>query len=200
MKKNRQAELIKSLTKQELVYHLYFTQIIILTIAGLLSFIFFNSYASYFKLFSWDTGWIIIGIVNGLIIVALDLVLMKLLPKQYYDDGGINEKLFSNMPIWKIAFVAILIAVAEETLFRGIIQTKMGLVIASIVFAVIHIRYWAHWFLILNVVILSFWIGILYEWSGQQLLPVIAMHFTIDFLLGLYISRTASQNNHKEGI
>ena len=50
----------------------------------------------------------------------------------------------------------------------------------------------------INVVLLSFWVGLLYEWSGQKLLPVIVMHFTIDFLLGLYISRNSPQNNDKE--
>ncbi|MFK4997732.1 type II CAAX prenyl endopeptidase Rce1 family protein [Bacillus sp. N9] len=77
--------------------------------------------------------------------------------------------------------------------FRGIIQTKVGIIVASLIFAFIHLRYWRHWFLIVNVVVLSFWIGLIYSLSGHLLLPVIAMHFTINFILGFYISKRISE-------
>lgn len=199
MRKNSQADIVRSLSSKQLIFHLCLTQIILLFIAFILGFILFKN-TTLFILFRWDISWVVLGIMNGIAVVALDLALMKIVPKRYYDDGGINEKLFANMKTWKIACLTLFIAIAEEILFRGVIQTKFGLIVASIVFAVIHIRYWSHWFLMLNVVILSFWVGLIYVLSGHQLLPVIAMHFTIDFLLGLYISRNSSHINDKEGI
>ena len=199
MKKQSQAELIKNITSKQLVFHLYITQILLLTIALISSIFVYKDISTFFDLFRMDTTFLFVGILSGLAVVTIDLVMMKILPEKYYDDGGINKKLFANMPAWKIASLALLIAISEELLFRGMIQTKFGFIAASIIFALIHFRYWNHWYLIINIVLLSFWVGFLYEWSGQQLLPVIAMHFTIDFLLGLYISHNSPQNNDKEG-
>jgi len=200
LRKNRQAELIKQLTQSQLIFHLYFTQILVISIAIILSFFIFPDFAAYFSLFHWDIKWIGIGVVNGIIIVIIDLILMNKLPKRYYDDGGINEKIFTGLPVWKIAWLALVIGIAEELLFRGVIQTKFGLIIASVIFALIHIRYWTHWFLLANVIVLSFWIGLIYQWSGGQIIPVIAMHFTIDFLLGIYVSKNGLSKIDEERI
>ncbi|MCR2820266.1 CPBP family intramembrane glutamic endopeptidase [Lederbergia panacisoli] len=195
MKKNRQAEIAKNLTGKELVFHLLLTQLIIIILAIVLSWILFSDLTAFFNIFKWNTIWIIVGVFSGLAVVALDLLLMKKVPPEYYDDGGINEKIFSNMPVWKIALLSMLIAFAEELLFRGVIHTHYGFWVASIIFALVHIRYLTNWYLLLNVSVLSIWISLLYEYSGQQILPVIFMHFTIDFLLGIKMSRNSIHND-----
>ncbi|MBS4199534.1 CPBP family intramembrane metalloprotease [Bacillus sp. FJAT-49732] len=192
MKKNRQAEIAKNLTGKQLVFHLLLTQLFIILLSIICSWIFFSDIPAFLHLFQWDNIWVIFGVCSGLAIVGLDLLLMKKVPPEYYDDGGINEKLFSNMPIWKIGLLSLIIAFAEEWLFRGVIQTNFGFWVASIIFALVHIRYLANWYLLLNVCLLSLWIGLVYEWSGQQIFPVILMHFTIDFLLGIKISRSST--------
>lgn len=197
MKMKRQADLIAQMSAKELLYHLYMTQMISLFIALLAGTFLFVDFWDPNFFFRFNAMQVMFGAANGLAVVLIDLILMSILPGKYYDDGGINTKLFSGMPYWKIAVVAFIVAVSEELLFRGILQTKFGLIIASIIFALIHVRYWAHWFLIVNIILLSFWIGIVYEWSGHQLLPVMAMHFTIDFLLGIYIKKKFAQESIK---
>ncbi|CAM3965809.1 CPBP family intramembrane glutamic endopeptidase [Lederbergia lenta] len=189
---NKQDELMKKMTGKELEFHLYLTQFLLLLMSIILSFFMFSSLSDVLQLFHFDLTWMVIGFLSGLFVVFIDLLLMKTLPKRYYDDGGLNEKIFSNMPVWKIALVSLFIALAEEMLFRGVIQTQFGVFIASLIFALIHIRYWKHWYLLANVIILSFFLGYIYIWSGQQLLATISMHFTIDFFLGLYIRRSKS--------
>lgn len=189
---NRQAELIQKMTGKELTFHLYISQCVLILISIILCFFTFSSFSDFLLLFQWNSFWILIGAIAGIIVVGLDLLLMKIVPKAYYDDGGINAKIFSDMPVWKIALVALFIALAEEILFRGVLQTQFGLIVASFVFALIHFRYWRHWYLLINVIVLSFFLGLIYLWSGQQLLPTIAMHFMIDFFLGLYIRRSKS--------
>ncbi|MBS4209728.1 CPBP family intramembrane glutamic endopeptidase [Bacillus sp. FJAT-50079] len=193
MNLKKQEQLIQQMTPNQLQLQLYLSQAIILVIAFGLGFFLFRPFADILPHLRLDGFWIFIGIFSGLIVAAIDMILWKVLPHKYYDDGGINEKLFQNMPVWKIALIALLVACSEEILFRGIIQTKVGIIAASLIFAFIHMRYWRHWFLIVNVVVLSFWIGLIYSMSGHLLLPVIAMHFTIDFILGLYISKRISQ-------
>lgn len=185
MKKNRQSELIKQLTDKELLFHLYLTQIILFLISFLLSLFLFDHALAVFDLIDWNDRQVFyIGGTAGVAVVLLDVILMKLLPARFYDDGGLNERIFKNRSVVHIAFLAAVIAISEEILFRGVIQTNFGIIIASTIFAVVHIRYLYNWFLFANVLLLSFAIGMIYEWTGN-LLVTIFMHFIIDFLLGL---------------
>jgi uncharacterized protein len=194
----KQGEIIKQLTKKQLTFHLFFTQIVLLTISFLLGIFLFEDWSTFGSQFRWTSSICTIGLTFGVIVVILDFVLMKYLPPGFYDDGGVNERIFSDRSTGEIALLAIVIAVSEEILFRGVIQFHLGLILSSIIFAVIHFRYWAHWFLILNIVVLSFLIGIIYELTGN-LLVTIMMHFIIDFLLGLYMRFKVSQAS-KEGM
>lgn len=189
--------LIKELSDKELLFHLYFTQLILLVISSILGFILFNRIEDFFKLFRWnDIDILLIGGTAGLIVVLLDVVLMKLLPPSFYDDGGLNERIFRNRSIIHIGFIAAIVAFCEEILFRGIIQTHAGLLISSIIFAVVHYRYLFNWFLFLNIIVLSFFIGVVF-YMTENLVVTIFMHFVIDFLLGIIIKY---RNNRQEGM
>ena len=184
--KKKYFELINSLTDKDLLFHLYLTQVILCVISILLGLIFFDhlSYLNHISL--QDFQIITIGVPVGIAVVLADILLMKSLPSSYYDDGGLNERIFKKRNIFHILFIALFVAFSEELLFRGIIQTKLGLILASIIFAIIHYRYLFNWFLFVNIVVLSFFIGLIFEWTGN-LAVTIAMHFVIDFLLGVYI-------------
>ncbi|MFB5195634.1 lysostaphin resistance A-like protein [Neobacillus sp. KR4-4] len=184
--KKKYFELINGLTDRDLLFHLYMTQIILCVISLLLGFIFFDHFSYLENIILDDSNIFIIGIPAGVIIVMLDVLLMKWLPSSFYDDGGLNERIFKNRNFFHIIVIAFFVAFSEELLFRGIIQTKVGLVFASIIFAIIHYRYLFNWFLFVNIVILSFLIGVIFEWTNN-LAVTIVMHFVIDFLLGVYI-------------
>ncbi|MBV7507170.1 CPBP family intramembrane metalloprotease [Bacillus sp. sid0103] len=184
--KKKYFELINGLTDKDLLFHLYMTQVILCFISLLLGFIFFDHFSYFENIILDDPHIFSIGILAGLTVVILDISLMKWLPSSYYDDGGLNERIFKNRNIFHILIIALFVAFSEELLFRGIIQTKVGLVFASIIFAIIHYRYLFNWFLFTNIVVLSFFIGLIYEWTNN-LAVTIVMHFVIDFLLGVYI-------------
>lgn len=183
--KRKYNEIINVLTDKELLFHLYLTQIILLVISLILGFLLFNDVS--FLNFDWkDSRIISIGVPCGIAVVLADLFFMNILPSSYYDDGGLNERIFKNRNVLHILVIAAFVAFSEELLFRGIIQTKVGLIAASIIFAIIHYRYLFNWFLFVNIVLLSFIIGFVYYKTGN-LAITIWMHFLIDFLLGLYI-------------
>jgi uncharacterized protein len=185
--KNRFREMINELTEKELLTHLYATQFILLTISIILGMMINRSLDFIEVLFNWrDWAIIYVGITAGLFVVILDLLLMAVVPKTYYDDGGLNEKIFRNRKIYHIALIALVVAFCEELLFRGIIQSELGLIAASIIFALIHYRYLFNWFLLLNIITLSFVIGLIYQWT-ENLAVTFVMHFVIDFLLGCII-------------
>jgi uncharacterized protein len=188
MKKNYR-ELINRATDKELQNSLYLTQVMILIISFILGMFLFDDLAEFIALFIWDLPQIILwGGIAGVVVVLLDLLLMKLLPSHYYDDGGLNERIFRNRSISQIAFIAAIVAVPEELLFRGMIQTHFGLISASIIFAIVHYRYLFNWYLLLNVIGLSFFIGYVYL-QTNNILVTIFMHFLIDFLLGCHIKQ-----------
>src|SRR5690606_27116232 len=97
------------------------------------------------------------------IVIIFDLCMMKFLPKSMYDDGGINERIFQQRNILHILFLCVLISVTEEILFRGILQSHFGIYIASLIFALLHIRYLNKWLLLVSVVLISFLLGIVFE-------------------------------------
>jgi uncharacterized protein len=198
--KNKYNELIKGLTDRELLFHLYMTQIILLVITIVLGILLFDQF-SFMKAIDFsDMKILLIGVPAGVAIVILDILLMKWLPSSYYDDGGLNNRIFKNRSILHIAWIAAVVAISEELLFRGVIQTKVGLILASLIFAIIHYRYLFNWFLFTNIVILSFFIGYMYEWSNNLALTMV-MHFTIDFLLGIYIKyRHSADIDEQEGL
>lgn len=196
--KKKYEEIIEELSDREIVFHLIATQLLLLIISVILGFILFDSFSAFKELFKWeDTRIWTIGAMAGLFVVLLDLSFMKLLPASLYDDGGLNVKLFRNKTVWQIALIAFFVAVSEEILFRGIIQTHAGLIVTSIIFALIHYRYLFNLFLFVNIIALSFFVGYIYELT-ENLLATILMHFLIDFLLGLYI-RFSKKDRKLEG-
>ena len=77
---------------------------------------------------------------------------MKVLPFRYYDDGGLNERIFRGRSVIEIAVISSVVSIAEEILFRGVIQTHVGLILSSIIFAFVHFRYLFNGYLFLNVI------------------------------------------------
>ncbi|PKR78876.1 CPBP family intramembrane metalloprotease [Halalkalibacillus sediminis] len=186
MKKNRQAKIVEQLTDRQLLLNLYLSQSMFLFVAIIGIWIFFDSFRTFFQLFQWNPSQVFLyGIVPALLIVIVDIVLIKILPKRFFDDGGINERIFSMLSIPHIFLITFIIAVSEELLFRGLIHTEAGYIIASLVFALIHYRYLHKIVLLISVLLLSFLIGYMYEITQNLLVPIVA-HFFIDLLLGIY--------------
>ncbi|MBB6444734.1 CPBP family intramembrane glutamic endopeptidase [Bacillus benzoevorans] len=196
MKKNY-FELIKEIPDKELLKSLYVTQILLLTIALLLGVFLFDSFQAFVDLINTaDPSILLFGAGGGLAVVIVDVILMKLLPAKWYDDGGLNERIFQKRSFIEIAVIAVFVAAGEEILFRGVIQTHFGLVPASLLFALVHYRYLFQVFLFINVTGLSFFIGFIYLQTENLAVPIV-MHFIIDFLLGCLI-KIKYEKNKKE--
>jgi uncharacterized protein len=198
--KNNYSEMINELTDKELIRHLYFTQIILLCLSLGLSLFLFKGF-TYWQQMKWfDMHIVTIGIGAGLLVVIIDFLLTKWLPSSYYDDGGLNERIFRHQSILHIFFISLFVAFSEEMLFRGIIQTKLGLILACILFAAIHYRYLFNWFLFINIILLSFLIGFIFAWTNN-LAVTIVMHFIIDFFSGIQIRwKNTNKEERQEGL
>lgn len=184
--KNKQAELIKNISDEVLVLNVWITQGIVFVVSAVLAFFLFDSFSEFLSLFRVVDDKLVWGVAAGLFVVLNDVILMKILPPSLYDDGGINERIFRNLSYPNIFLITLVIACCEEILFRGVIQYHTNIWIASAIFALVHYRYLFKPFLLMNITLLSLFIGLLFELTNNLMVTIIA-HFVIDFLLGIII-------------
>ncbi|WP_338079283.1 type II CAAX endopeptidase family protein [Aquibacillus halophilus] len=185
--KQKQIDLIHSLSDYQLKQQLLLSQFILFTLSLIASLFLFDSFKDWLDLFKWQpTQFILYGVLPGIIVILIDLFLMYNLPKKLYDDGGINEKIFKNRTVTEIFIISLVVAISEEMLFRGVIHTIFGYFFASILFALVHIRYLSKPVLLISILLLSFYLGYMYEITNNLFVTIIA-HFIIDFFLALII-------------
>ncbi|MDY7222180.1 type II CAAX endopeptidase family protein [Halalkalibacterium halodurans] len=193
----RQQQLIKQMTDRELLINLYLSQTSMLVIAFILGWWWFGSWDAYIDILRFEPFNIfVLGGGAAVLVVTVDIVLYRYVPKEWMDDGGINERVFRNRSTFHIAFLSLVVAVAEETLFRGIIQQQLGLVIASLVFALVHFRYLHKPILFISIVAISFLLGVLFLVTGNLLVTIFA-HFCIDFLLGIFLRNMLKSSSNR---
>lgn len=184
---NRQNEIIAQLTDRQLIYNLYLTQGILFVIAMIGSYFVFPSWSDLLLLFQVDIVEIFFwGGTVAIVVVIIDFILYKYVPKHLIDDGGINERIFAPRKVWQIVLLCAMIAFVEELLFRGVLQTVFGYIFVSIIFAIIHVRYLRSIVLFAVVVTISFILGWLFLLTNNILVPMFA-HFLIDCILGIAI-------------
>ncbi|MBM7564453.1 CPBP family intramembrane glutamic endopeptidase [Paenibacillus sacheonensis] len=119
-------------------------------------------------------------------VIAVDMLAARFVPEEANDDGGVNDRIFRNRPVWHIAVLSLIVAICEETLFRGAVQYHIGPYWTSIIFAAIHVRYLRHWIPTGLVFCISYALGWIYIKTGTLLAPILA-HFIIDLVMGLVI-------------
>ncbi|MGN8647097.1 lysostaphin resistance A-like protein [Gracilibacillus sp. HCP3S3_G5_1] len=182
-----QAEIIQYLSSKQLKQQVWISQSILAVITVILAFFLFEDWHTISSLFYFNWfDWVIFGVISPFIIVFLDLLLMKVFPEKWLDDGGINQKIFQEGSYIEIILLCFFIASIEEWLFRGVIQTNFGIVVASLLFAIVHIRYLSKVVLFVSIIALSFWIGLIYHWTSS-IIVVITLHFLVDVILALLI-------------
>lgn len=95
---------------------------------------------------------------------------------------GVCE-LFSQATMVDIAYISLLAGIGEEVLFRGVIQNKFGLLVASLLFGLAHAITPAY---VIVAALMGLYIGFLYEYHGS-LLVAIQLHFTYDLCALLWL-------------
>ncbi|MBI4041235.1 MAG: CPBP family intramembrane metalloprotease [Deltaproteobacteria bacterium] len=81
-----------------------------------------------------------------------------------------------------IFILALMSSLGEEILFRGAVQNQFGLIVASLLFGLMHFPIkpimmpWT-----LTAVIMGFVLGALYQYAGNLMAPIL-LHFLINFL------------------
>ncbi|WNR42476.1 CPBP family intramembrane glutamic endopeptidase [Paenibacillus roseipurpureus] len=174
---------INQLTDRTLLLNLYVTQLLTLIIGIIIGL--FQSNSKILSALSFHGGWQVLlwGCGFAIVVLGVDLLISRWVPKEVSDDGGINRMIFGNRALWHIALISFIVSICEEVLFRGAIQHAWGPYWTSILFAAIHVRYLQHWLMTGMVFSISYGLGWIYLHTGSLWTPIIA-HFMIDMVMG----------------
>lgn len=93
------------------------------------------------------------------------------------------KALFENAGLIDLFFISLLAGISEELLFRGVLQVKYGIILASLLFGLAHFVTPAY---AVVAVIMGFYIGYIYQVSGSLLVPV-QLHFIYDLSALIYL-------------
>jgi len=101
----------------------------------------------------------------------------------------LEDELFpmlSSIGPLQIVLLAALAGVGEELFFRGLLQPRIGLVLASVAFGVVHGPQWDLWPLALWATVMGWILGLMYVYSNSLTLPIL-VHAGYDALALAYI-------------
>jgi membrane protease YdiL (CAAX protease family) len=116
-----------------------------------------------------------LGAVTAVVTVSLGLLAYRLLPALRQIAGELAPHLVDGTDGGSLVLVSIFSGVGEETFFRGAVQQEFGIVVASLLFGLMHVgpdrRYllWTLW-----AVLAGFLFGGLYDLTGGLLAPILA--------------------------
>ncbi len=129
---------------------------------------------------------VFLGALTAVVTISLGLLAYRLLPVLREIAEELAPRLVDGASYGGLTLVAFFSGVGEETFFRGAVQQEFGLVVASLVFGLVHVgpdrRYlvWTVW-----AVLAGFLFGALYEVTGGLLAPILAhsAHNAVTLLL-----------------
>jgi uncharacterized protein len=129
---------------------------------------------------------VLLGSLTAVATVSLGLLAYRLLPPLREIAEEVAPRLVDGADRGNLVLVALFSGVGEETFFRGAVQQEFGLVVASLVFGLVHVgpdrRYlvWTAW-----AILAGFLFGALYEITGGLFAPILAhsAHNAVTILL-----------------
>jgi uncharacterized protein len=129
---------------------------------------------------------LLLGALTAAVTISLGLLAYRLLPVLRELAEELAPRLVDRAHRSSLVLVATFSGVGEETFFRGTLQPEFGLVVASLVFGLVHVgpdrRYlvWTAW-----AILAGFMFGALYEITGGLLAPILAhcAHNAVTLLL-----------------
>jgi hypothetical protein len=133
---------------------------------------------------------IAIGTLGALIPLALFVFLLSEKANNIPLLGSLKKTIindirviFSDCRLIDLCFISVFAGFAEELLFRGVIQVKLGIIGASIIFGLLHFITPAYCII---ATIMGFYLGFLFQYYESLLIPI-QLHFVYDLGALLYL-------------
>jgi membrane protease YdiL (CAAX protease family) len=129
---------------------------------------------------------VVLGAGAGLAVVLLEVLLRPRL-RWLQELERVFHGILGKPTIPQCLGLAVVSGLAEETLFRGMLQPRWGLVLTSILFGLMHLVTWQY---AVFAGVLGLLLGYLYLVTGGGLLAPVLCHMTINALGLALLSRT----------
>lgn len=135
-------------------------------------------------------GW---GAISGLVVILVSIISARLFRsiKELEDEF---RAILGRLSIFDVVVIALVSSLAEEVLFRGLLQPFVGLTIASLIFGLLHFpikQTLLPWTVF--AIVMGFLLGWLYIYTGSLVTPIIT-HCLINLVNIWRI--TAKDRNH----
>lgn len=125
------------------------------------------------------------GFLSALFLGIIVFILSQYVGQKYrwaQDLENIFAEVLLPLELRHVFLLAAMSSIAEELLFRGAIQTHFGIIIASVLFGLMHFpiqRKLLPW--TISATFMGFVLGLLYIYSGNLVAPIV-LHFLINLL------------------
>ena len=179
---------MNEIPKKILLLNVVLSQAIIVGIGILLIFAVFEN-RDLTELFSVriDFFSIFVVILGSGLLILLQLLFHKFLAHEKLFDE-INMVLMERFSLKELFWIFLGGSIAEEFLFRGIIQTEFGILIASIVFTITHFRYHNKLYIIAEVFLMGLLLGLIYTLTKMLWVPIVC-HLTVNFATAFLLKK-----------
>ena len=137
---------------------------------------------------------IVFGVLFALLLLAVNVVVMRCFSetrfyRRHFDlVDQLMKPLADSLGLFPALLVSLSAGVGEELFFRAVLQTEFGIVVASIVFSLVHFGLAAKRYYVLVIVyaVIGVYFGLLFWAFASVWVPLIA-HFVYDFLALCYL-------------
>jgi uncharacterized protein len=141
---------------------------------------------------------IVIGTFGAMFPLALFILLLSAKAEGIPSLGSLRSiitndirAIFSEAELPDLCFISVFAGIAEELLFRGVIQAKLGIVGGSIIFGLLHFITPVYCVI---ATIMGFYLGILFQYYDSLLIPI-QLHFIYDLGALIYLRYFIQKNN-----
>jgi membrane protease YdiL (CAAX protease family) len=176
------------ITKRMLLINLIISQALVLG-AGLIIARFIYTRNSITDLFRLEFSVTDVGICIGccLLLLILQLSFHKFISQEaLYDE--INLILMEKFTLFELFFIFLFGALAEEFLFRGILQPELDIWLTSFLFTAIHYRYYRKVLILAEVFLMGMILGMAFKLTSLLWVPFVC-HFTVNFCTALLLKK-----------
>ena len=179
---------MNEISKRVFLINIILSQVIIGVVGLLLIFTLFKdvSFSNLFKL-TFSAKTLVVILVGSSLLILLQIVFHKFLTGEKLFDE-LNVILMHKFNLKELFFIFLGGSLAEEFLFRGILQPVLGIFITSILFVIIHFRYYKKLYILAEVFLMGIILGFTYAITSLLWVPIVC-HFLVNYLTAVLIKK-----------
>lgn len=121
----------------------------------------------------WNLHAFLWGLGGAMVLLAASGLVLWTSPALREAMAALDALILRPLLVRDAIVLAVLSGVGEELLFRGVIQAEWGIIPASVLFALLHIPERRLWIYGLWALFAGLFLGNLYSWSNNLLVPML---------------------------